>query len=57
MKVTIDDIEAKKTPNGGWTKETLAEWGVPWPPVKGWKQRLLEGPCPQIGTIDPPTET
>lgn len=42
MKVTIEEIEAKKTKNGGWTKDTLAEWGIPWPPVKGWKQRLID---------------
>ena len=24
----------------GWTKAELAELGVPWPPVKGWKTRL-----------------
>jgi hypothetical protein len=29
------------TPGGGWTKETLAGWGVPWPPPKGWKAALL----------------
>jgi hypothetical protein len=35
-------IEAAKSPNGGWTKETLAGWGVPWPPPKGWKRDLIE---------------
>jgi hypothetical protein len=39
--MTLEEIEAKRTPNGGWTKETLKGWGVPWPPTKGWKQRLL----------------
>lgn len=24
-----------------WTKAQLAEWGVPWPPPKGWRRRLL----------------
>lgn len=23
------------------TKAQLAEWGVPWPPPRGWKRRLL----------------
>jgi hypothetical protein len=41
MLVTANEIEAARTPNGGWTKATLAQWGVPWPPSKGWKQRLL----------------
>ena len=41
MTVTIDEIEAARTPSGGWTKAQLAAWGVPWPPPKGWKARLL----------------
>jgi hypothetical protein len=32
------------TPNGGWRKSQLAAWGVPWPPPKGWKKRLLNQP-------------
>ena len=39
--LTEEDIEAAKTVNGGWTRETLAQWGVPWPPPKGWKKKLL----------------
>lgn len=35
-----EEIEAAKTPNGGWTRATLAQWGVPWPPPKGWKKAL-----------------
>ena len=34
------EIERKKSPKGGWTKAQLAEWGVKWPPPKGWKKRL-----------------
>jgi hypothetical protein len=34
------EIEAAKTAKGGWTKAQLAEWGVPWPPPKGWKKAL-----------------
>jgi hypothetical protein len=37
---TKEEIEAAKTPNGGWTKKQLAQWGVPWPPPKGWIKRL-----------------
>jgi hypothetical protein len=25
---------------GPWTRSQLAQWGVPWPPPKGWKTRL-----------------
>ena len=42
-KPTEQEIEAAKTPRGGWTKETLAAWGVSWPPPRGWKQRLVSG--------------
>lgn len=38
---TEAEIEAKKTPNGGWTKAQLAEWGVGWPPPKGWRKKLI----------------
>lgn len=43
LKPTEADIEAARTPRGGWTRETLAGWGVPWPPPKGWRKALLEG--------------
>ena len=35
------EIEARRTPAGGWTKAQLAQWGVPWPPSKGWRQKLV----------------
>ncbi len=28
------------TPAGAWTAKQLAEWGVPWPPPKGWRHNL-----------------
>jgi len=37
-----EEIEAAKTPKGAWTRAQLAEWGVPWPPEKGWKDELIE---------------
>ncbi len=41
MKITTAEIEQAKTERGGWTKETLAKWGVEWPPPKGWKKALI----------------
>ena len=41
MKLTAEEIEAGRSPRGGWTRATLAGWGVPWPPPKGWRSRLL----------------
>ncbi|WP_436988292.1 hypothetical protein [Streptomyces sp. enrichment culture] len=37
-----DEVEAARTPAGGWTRDQLAAWGVPWPPPAGWRQRLAD---------------
>ena len=47
MNVTPEEIEAAKTPAGGWTREQLAKWGVPWPPPKGWRKQLTTKPTSQ----------
>jgi hypothetical protein len=48
MKLTDQQIEAAKSPRGAWTKATLAGWGVPWPPPRGWRTALRTGrPIPQ----------
>lgn len=46
-KMTMEDIEAGRSPAGGFTRETLASWGVPWPPTKGWQQRLIQYGVPE----------
>ena len=38
---TAAEIEGGKSAAGGWTRKQLAEWGVPWPPPAGWKDKLL----------------
>ena len=40
-KITEVQLEELRTPRGGFTKKTLAILGVPWPPPKGWKKKLL----------------
>lgn len=40
---TLEEIEAGKSPKGGYNKATLAKWGVPWPPPTGWKEALIAG--------------
>lgn len=45
-RITEEEIEAKKTAAGGWTKKDLEAWGVPWPPPKGWKRQLIENGAP-----------
>jgi hypothetical protein len=37
-----EQILEARSPAGGWTKATLAGWGVGWPPPKGWKADLEE---------------
>lgn len=49
MKISRAEIEAAMTPAGGFTKATLAAWGVPWPPPKGWRKKLEAGEPP----VDP----
>ena len=46
MRLTAEEIEAGRSPRGGWTRAQLAAWGVPWPPPKGWQQRLLKDEAP-----------
>ena len=42
--VTQELIEALQSPAGAWSRKNLAFLGVSWPPVKGWKQRILGKP-------------
>jgi hypothetical protein len=32
------------------TRAQLAEWGIPWPPPKGWRKRLLRAADRRDGT-------
>lgn len=43
MRITHENLERLKTAKGGYSRETLRLLGVPWPPPKGWKKRLLKG--------------
>lgn len=50
LKLTAEVIDAAKSEKGGWTKAVLAQWGVGWPPPKGWRELLIAGqPIPQPG--------
>jgi len=51
-RITEDEIISKQTPKGGWKREQLAEWGVPWPPPKGWKERLLKNGLPYSDVVE-----
>jgi hypothetical protein len=39
--ITEGMIYALRSPAGGFTKDTLAIFGITWPPPKGWKNRLI----------------
>lgn len=49
-RVTREEVEAARTPAGGWTRAQLEAWGVPWPPPSGWKRRLVEQEAPPEST-------
>lgn len=55
-RLTESDIDSRRSPQGGWTRATLAEWGVPWPPPKGWRKALLAHGAPyhpeEKGAVD-----
>jgi hypothetical protein len=42
--VTLEELESCRTEKGGYrhTRARLTSWGVPWPPPKGWRAKLLE---------------
>lgn len=40
--ITEEEIEAARTPNGGWTRAQLSKWSLPWPPPKGWKTEIIK---------------
>jgi len=37
---TRKKIMAARKPKDGWTEAQLIEWGVSWPPPKGWLEGL-----------------
>jgi hypothetical protein len=42
-RVSAEEIEAGRSPAGGFTRKQLAAWSVPWPPPAGWLHALLRG--------------
>jgi hypothetical protein len=47
--ITEEEIENKRTKNGGFTKRVAASWGVPWPLPSGWKKWILKYGIPYDG--------
>lgn len=52
MPPSPEEIEAAQTPAGGWTREQLAAWGVPWPPPKDWRRRLIGEHFAEVTRLD-----
>lgn len=44
ITITGDFIAKGRSVAGGWKRTQLALLGVPWPPVAGWKARVI-GTC------------
>jgi hypothetical protein len=40
-QISREEVEAGRSPVGGFTRAQLAQWGVPWPPPSGWLGALL----------------
>lgn len=38
--ITWEEIDAARTPKGGFTRKALEQWGIPWPPPSGWRDCL-----------------
>ena len=47
MILTKDIIKQAVSPKGGFTKKQLALVGIPWPPVKGWKKKVIGKDFPE----------
>lgn len=50
--VTDAEIDAARSSEGGWTRDQLAEWGVAWPPPRGWRKRLTRQERKAKRTLD-----
>jgi 5-methylcytosine-specific restriction endonuclease McrA len=44
--ISAADIHARMTSKGGFSVKTFTEWGVPWPPPKGWRRTILDHGIP-----------
>lgn len=53
--ITHEQIEAARTPAGGFTRATLAQWGVPWPPPHGWLKAIVAHGTPYAARVTPAT--
>ncbi len=45
-KVTREFLEAGRSDAGGWNRKQLETLGVEWPPLEGWRKRLIGSDLP-----------
>jgi 5-methylcytosine-specific restriction endonuclease McrA len=50
--ITRAEIMARRTAKGGWTRATLAEFGVPWPPPRHFLRNLLSGRAEPVDFLE-----
>lgn len=48
--VSPDEIKKAMTPKGGWKATTLEQWGILWPPPRGWREKLIAN---YLGKVKP----
>lgn len=61
VPVSWQDLQDAKTSRGGYSRKSVAHWGVPYPLPKGWQRTLLEYGAPyddrlnrwKAGTVKP----
>jgi hypothetical protein len=39
--ISAAEIDIAMSAKGGFSRETFVQWGVPWPPPKGWKATII----------------
>lgn len=57
MNITPELILSLQSPNGGWSKDSLAKLGVPWPPPQGWRmetEKAVSDSPLRLAYADPP---
>lgn len=51
-QITHEEIDAAKSAKGGFKRATLEQWGVPWPPPKGWRKTIVAHGYPYDATLN-----
>jgi len=54
--ISAAEIDAARSAKGGFKARTLAQWGVPYPPPKGWRKSLIKNGVPYRHEHDGETE-